>query len=563
MSQPVHPVPLLETESLNVQIVAPSPSLNNHPLLEVRPSTIEGAGNGLFARQFIPQGVLFECYGLKKDAFWIRVRRIPATQDHPEKMVRRTLGTGLEMYVVELKKLRVNAHGEEEKGLLIPGPFDCFGRYANDVFGSQIHNAEFVELDGPRAGVWMVSVMPIFPKHEIFISYGKPYWNFLGPSVFEHATFRYRCYVEQVMRAFGYNNLACTPKFPDASTLHLPAQDIKAKWRLKNPERLVALCPAEEGYGLYYMAAYTLDLNDALSISDGGILARLMNNDQATLGSTKRKDVLDVFAFDAHLTIHSFVNQVRKQPCGNQMFLVILKQPRPLSASGNKPPLWNFPIRRLLFTQKVKFDQETQVFSYQPESLVKEEKMDFGPWIPPRRDFFPDSPEKMDDVLVRGCVVNVDRDDVNHVVNHDGKLVTVKKEEVESVETSCMNTSVILKSSKSLKRKLNQEKDKSECKWRAQSLSKKQQHALEAFKHYLATQTTLVISSQRNYAGQLRSFMTQEKLSLDQLALKETAQEERKSLRNRRSKNLRACSLDKYQEYLSWKTTTEKQFGIS
>ena len=120
--------------------------------LEVKPSTITGAGNGLFTKAFIPKGTRIVEYKGKVTT-WDEARQ-DATNG----------------YIYFLKPNYVIDAREFPKSL---------GRYANDAKGlvrtkNKWNNAQFI-ADGLR--VCLCAIKDIQPGEEIFVSYGKSYWN--------------------------------------------------------------------------------------------------------------------------------------------------------------------------------------------------------------------------------------------------------------------------------------------------------------------------------------------------------------------------------------------------
>ena len=119
------------------------------PGVEVRPSTIEGAGDGLFAlRHFVTGEVLGDYSGERRNFLWM-------LQNENTGYV---MCFGLNDYVDACVA------------------FDCPGRYVNDTFDGR-RNARFVRASG-RAQV--VAITPIYAGQEIFASYGDQYWESRG-----------------------------------------------------------------------------------------------------------------------------------------------------------------------------------------------------------------------------------------------------------------------------------------------------------------------------------------------------------------------------------------------
>ena len=119
------------------------------PGVEVRPSTIKGAGDGLFAlRNFVTGEVLGAYGGEGRNFLWM-------LQNENTGYV---MCFGLNDYVDACVA------------------FDCPGRYVNDTFDGR-RNARFVRASG-RAQV--VAITPIYAGQEIFAAYGDQYWESRG-----------------------------------------------------------------------------------------------------------------------------------------------------------------------------------------------------------------------------------------------------------------------------------------------------------------------------------------------------------------------------------------------
>lgn len=120
--------------------------------LEVKSSTINGGGNGLFTKIFIPKASrILEYRG--NITSWEKVK------DDADNA-----------YIYFVKPNHVIDARHHPKSL---------GRYANDAKGlvsikGKSNNAKF-ENDGLR--VFMVATKDIHPGEEIFIQYGRDYWN--------------------------------------------------------------------------------------------------------------------------------------------------------------------------------------------------------------------------------------------------------------------------------------------------------------------------------------------------------------------------------------------------
>lgn len=120
--------------------------------LEIKPSSIPQSGKGLFTRIFIPKGTrILEYKG--KITTWKEVK-----DDYTN------------VYLYTIKPNHVIDARHDKKVL---------ARYINDAKGlvkikGLSNNAEFVN-EGLRA--FVVATKDIQPGSEIFVSYGKPYWD--------------------------------------------------------------------------------------------------------------------------------------------------------------------------------------------------------------------------------------------------------------------------------------------------------------------------------------------------------------------------------------------------
>lgn len=121
--------------------------------LFVKKSTLPAAGKGLFTRKFIPKGTrIVEYRG--KTRTW---KEVQADKDESP-------------YIYYVKRDFVIDALNDKKAL---------ARYANDAGGLQRvkhikNNAEYIE-DGVR--VFIVATKDIPANSEIFVSYGKEYWQ--------------------------------------------------------------------------------------------------------------------------------------------------------------------------------------------------------------------------------------------------------------------------------------------------------------------------------------------------------------------------------------------------
>ena len=122
-------------------------------IVEVKRSRLPGAGNGLFAKRFIPKGMLIVEYK----------GRITTWKDveHHE---------GSNGYIYYVKRNHVIDASRTRSAL---------ARYANDARGlgrvkGLYNNAEYVEV-GHK--VFIKSTKDIEAGEEIFVAYGKEYWD--------------------------------------------------------------------------------------------------------------------------------------------------------------------------------------------------------------------------------------------------------------------------------------------------------------------------------------------------------------------------------------------------
>jgi len=123
--------------------------------LQVKKSTLPGAGKGLFTNKFIPKGTRIAEYK-GKITTWKEV-------DHKD---------GLNAYIYYVNRNHVIDSSMHKKNL---------ARYANDAKGSEngiklMNNCNFV-TDGIR--VFIESKKDIQPKSEILVRYGKEYWDII------------------------------------------------------------------------------------------------------------------------------------------------------------------------------------------------------------------------------------------------------------------------------------------------------------------------------------------------------------------------------------------------
>ncbi len=121
--------------------------------LFTKKSTLPGAGKGLFTKNFIPKGTFIVEY-LGKISNW-------EDADHRD---------GTNVYIYYINKHHVIDAYEHKKAL---------ARYANDANGQSkikgLKNNARYENDG--LNVFIIANRDIAPGEEIFVSYGKEYWD--------------------------------------------------------------------------------------------------------------------------------------------------------------------------------------------------------------------------------------------------------------------------------------------------------------------------------------------------------------------------------------------------
>jgi len=123
-------------------------------LVEPRASTIVGAGMGLFAKKLIPKDtVIVEYSGRVLDLEQAKVLRD-------------------RMY---LKAVTLNRHIDAK------GPDGSLAKYINDHVSKERHNASFFKKD---TRVFIRALRNIQPGEELFVSYGRGHWLFVGSADF-------------------------------------------------------------------------------------------------------------------------------------------------------------------------------------------------------------------------------------------------------------------------------------------------------------------------------------------------------------------------------------------
>lgn len=124
--------------------------------LAVRPSTLEGAGRGLFVTAPLPRGAVITDFDGE------RVDRAQAMSRNPS-----------HMRVVLYQFLYID-------GLREPLPGRGWGSFANDPRDPQRVNAAFRNVwpwrGAPTPRVALCATRALRPGEEVFVSYGRDYW---------------------------------------------------------------------------------------------------------------------------------------------------------------------------------------------------------------------------------------------------------------------------------------------------------------------------------------------------------------------------------------------------
>jgi SET domain-containing protein len=124
-----------------------------NPFLKVKTSTLPGCGKGLFTKIFIPKGVIITEHTGKITSF--------KESDHDD---------GKNAYLFYVSRNHV-IDARDQQG--------SFARFVNDARGHKritgfTNNAKYIVI-GKR--VFITAIKDILPKDEIFVSYGKEYWD--------------------------------------------------------------------------------------------------------------------------------------------------------------------------------------------------------------------------------------------------------------------------------------------------------------------------------------------------------------------------------------------------
>lgn len=122
------------------------------PFLKVKTSTLPGCGKGLFTKIFIPKGMLITEHKGKITTF-----KDANYEDN-------------NAYVFYVNRNHVIDAREQ---------LDAVARFANDARGIKrivgfTNNAEYVVID---KRVYITAIKDIQPNEEIFVGYGKDYWD--------------------------------------------------------------------------------------------------------------------------------------------------------------------------------------------------------------------------------------------------------------------------------------------------------------------------------------------------------------------------------------------------
>jgi SET domain-containing protein len=136
---------------------SPLSELTLHPRfrVEVRKSTVEGAGDGLFALEDIPGGEVLGEYGgdrVRSLTKWLRLKNKDYTM------------------MTDDPSVVIDAAGRHE----------ALMRYVNHHFDARCHNLER-KVSGET--VYFVTTRPIVKGEEFFVDYGALYWKLRGVRV--------------------------------------------------------------------------------------------------------------------------------------------------------------------------------------------------------------------------------------------------------------------------------------------------------------------------------------------------------------------------------------------
>jgi len=123
-----------------------------NPFLKVKRSTLPGCGKGLFTKIFIPKGVIITEHTGKISSF----KDVDYEGNNP-----------YIFYVTSKHVIDSRNH------------LDSMARFANDAKGPEritgfVNNAEFVVIE---KRVFIAAKKDILPNEEIFVGYGKEYWD--------------------------------------------------------------------------------------------------------------------------------------------------------------------------------------------------------------------------------------------------------------------------------------------------------------------------------------------------------------------------------------------------
>ncbi len=124
-----------------------------NPFLKVKTSTLPGCGKGLFTKISIPKGIIITEHTGKITSF--------KEADHDD---------GKNAYLFYVSRNHVIDARDQQ---------DSFARFANDARGHKritgfTNNAKYIVI-GKK--VFITAIKDILPKDEIFVSYGKEYWD--------------------------------------------------------------------------------------------------------------------------------------------------------------------------------------------------------------------------------------------------------------------------------------------------------------------------------------------------------------------------------------------------
>jgi len=134
-----------------------------NPYLKIKTSSLPGCGKGLFTRIFIPKGAIITEH----------TGRISSFKDADDEGSNAYLFYVTRNHVIDARKQH-----------------DSLARYANDARGYKriegfTNNAKYVVIN---KRVFITALKDIQPKEEIFVGYGKEYWDIMKENNFGKST---------------------------------------------------------------------------------------------------------------------------------------------------------------------------------------------------------------------------------------------------------------------------------------------------------------------------------------------------------------------------------------